>query len=46
MADLLFDLLGLSCFTWVELERDLQVWSNPNQVKQEVSCTMILPLTK
>ena len=31
MADLLFDLLVLSCFAYVELDRDLQVWSNPNQ---------------
>ena len=30
-ADLLFDWLGFSCFACVELERDLQVWSNPNQ---------------
>ena len=28
-ADLLFDWLGFSCFAYVELDRDLQVWSNP-----------------
>ena len=31
MADLLFDLLVLSWFAYVALDRDLQVWSNPNQ---------------
>ena len=29
-ADLLFCLLVFSCFTRVELETDLLVWSNPN----------------
>ena len=27
-TDLLFDWLGISCFAYVELDRDLQVWSN------------------
>ena len=31
MTDLLFDWLGFSCFAYVELDRALQVWSNPNQ---------------
>ena len=31
MAELLFDQLRFSCFACVELDRDLQVWSNPNQ---------------
>ena len=31
MADLLFDWLGFNCFAYVELDRDLQVWSNPNK---------------
>ena len=30
-ADLPFDWLGFSCFAYVELDTDLQVWSNPNQ---------------
>ena len=33
MADLLFDRIGFSCFAYIELDRDLQVWSNPNQSK-------------
>ena len=45
-ADLLFDWLGFSCFAYVELDRGLQGWSNPKPVKQEVSHTVILPLTK
>ena len=31
MVDLLFDRLGFGRFAFVELGRDLQVWSNPNQ---------------
>ena len=31
MTDLLFDWLGFSYFAYVDLDRDLQVWSNPNQ---------------
>ena len=31
MPDLLFDWLGFSCFAFVELDRAIQVWSNPNQ---------------
>ena len=31
MADLLFDWFGFSCFSFLELDTDLQVWSNPNQ---------------
>ena len=30
-ADLLFDWLWFSCFDYVKLDRDLPVWSNPNQ---------------
>ena len=30
-ADLLFDKFGLSCFANAELDKDLQVWLNPNQ---------------
>ena len=34
-TDLLFDWLGFSCFAYVELDRDLQVWLNPNQSNSE-----------
>ena len=30
-SGLLFDQLGFSCFVCVELDRDLQVWLDPNQ---------------
>ena len=30
-ADLLLDWLGFSCFAYVELDRDLQVWSDPSR---------------
>ena len=36
MADLLFDWLRFSCFDCVELDRDLQVWKNPNQSNRSV----------
>ena len=26
-----FDWIGLSCFAYIEFDRDLQVWSNPNR---------------
>ena len=31
VAALLFDWFGFSCFAYVELDTDLQVWSNLNQ---------------
>ena len=31
MANLLFNWIGFSCFACVELDRDLQLWLNPNQ---------------
>ena len=31
MANLQFDWLGFSCFAYVELDRDLQVWSYLNK---------------
>ena len=34
MADLLFACLGFCCFAYVELDRALQVWLNPNQAVQ------------
>ena len=30
-TDLLFDWLGFSCFAYVELDGNLEVWSNPNK---------------
>ena len=35
-ADLLFDWLEFSYFGYVELDSDLQVWSNPNQSNRSV----------
>ena len=34
MANLLIAWLGFGCFAYVELDRALQVWSNPNQAVQ------------
>ena len=42
-AALLFDWLGFRCLGYVELYRDFQVWSNPNQSNWR---SVILPLTK
>ena len=39
----LFILIGFRCFTYVELAKYLLVWLNPNQSKQEVSRTGLLP---
>ena len=44
-ADLLFDLFGFSCFTYVELATDLLVWLNTNQSNRSaVDSTLILHL--
>ena len=43
-ADLLFDWLGFSCFANVELDRDLQVWSNPNQSNRRSAVQWYFPL--
>ena len=45
-ADLLFDLFGFSCFTYVELATDLLVWLDPNQSNRRsaVDSTLILHL--
>ena len=44
MEDLLFCLLGFSCFDYVKLTAYLFGWSNRKPVKQEVSYTVILLL--
>ena len=44
MAELLFDQLRFSCFACVELDRDLQVWSNPNQSNRRSAIQWQLPL--
>ena len=44
MADLLFDWLGFSCFAYVKLDRDLQVWLNPNQSNRRYAVQLYFPL--
>ena len=44
MDDILFILLGFSCFAYVELASALLVWCKSKPVKQEVSHTVIIPL--
>ena len=40
----LFDWLGFSWFAYVELDRDLQVWSNPNQSNMRSAVQWCFPL--
>ena len=44
MADLLFDWLGFSYFGCVELDRHLQVWSNPHQSNGRSAIQRYFPL--
>ena len=46
MADLLFNCFGLICFATFSLATYLLVWLNLQQVKHEVSHTVILTLMK
>ena len=43
MTNLLFDWLGFSYFACVELDRDLQVWSNPNQSNRRSAMQWYFP---
>ena len=44
MADLLFDWIGFSGFAYVKLDRDLQVWLNPNQSNRRYAVQLYFPL--
>ena len=43
-TDLLFDYFGFSSFAYVELDRDFQVWSNPNQSNRRSVVQWYFPL--
>ena len=46
MANLLFNWIGFSCFACVELDRDLQLWLNPNQSNRRSAIQFYFQLTK
>ena len=43
-GNLQFEWLGFSCFAYVELDRDLQIWSNPNQSNRRSVVQWYFPL--
>ena len=45
-ADLLLDWLEFCCFAYIELDKDLQVWSNPNQSNRRWAVQLYFPLQR